>query len=104
MPLVKVAAPGDVPPGTGTVVEANGRTIALFNIGGTFYALDNKCTHVGGPLGEGRVEGNIVTCPWHGSKFDITTGAIVGPPARRPVGSHPASVKSGAIMVEIPEA
>lgn len=104
MPVVKVAAVGDIAPGTGTVVEAVGKTVALFNLDGTFYALDNKCTHVGGPLGEGKVDGTVVTCPWHGSKFDITTGAVVGPPARRPVTAYRVSVKSGAVMLEVPDA
>ncbi len=102
MPVVKVAAVGDIAPGTGMVVEAAGRTLALFNLNGTFYALDNKCTHVGGPLGEGDVAGNVVTCPWHGSKFDITTGAVVGPPARRPVAALRVSVKNNEVMVEMP--
>jgi nitrite reductase (NADH) small subunit len=75
-------------PGTGKVVQADGKLIALFNLNGTFYALDNRCTHVGGPLGQGRVEGGIVICPWHGSRFDITTGNVVGPPARRPVATY----------------
>lgn len=104
MPIVKVAARGDVTPGTGMVVEAAGRTLAIFNLNGTFYALDNTCTHVGGPLGEGKVAGNVVTCPWHGSKFDITTGAVVGPPARRPVAAYRVSVKNDEVMVEVPDA
>lgn len=104
MPVVKVAAVGDIAPGTGMVVEAAGRTLALFNLNGTFYALDNKCTHMGGPLGEGDVDGNVVTCPWHGSKFDITTGAVVGPPARRPVAALRVSIEKGEVMVEVPDA
>ncbi|MGH2398361.1 MAG: Rieske (2Fe-2S) protein [bacterium] len=103
MPGVKVAAVGDIAPGTGMVVEAAGKTFAVFNLNGSFYALDNTCTHVGGPLGEGKVDGMIVTCPWHGSKFDITTGALVGPPARRPVTAYPVSVKNGEVMLEVPD-
>ena len=74
VPLVKVAHVNDVIPGTAKVVQAGQTTCALFNLGGTFYATNNKCTHMGGPLGEGKVEGNVVTCPWHGSRFDIRTG------------------------------
>src|SRR5712692_8820368 len=80
MATVKVAEVSDVPVGTGKVVQAGGKTLALFNLGGTFYALDNRCTHMGGPLGEGAVETNQVTCPWHGSIFNITTGEVVGLP------------------------
>ena len=72
--FVKVAAVADVPPGTGRCVEASGKQIALFNVGGTFHAIDNTCVHRGGPLGEGELEGNIVTCPWHGWQYDVTTG------------------------------
>lgn len=102
MALVKVAEVGDVAPGTGKVVQAGGAALAVFNLGGTFYALNNSCTHVGGPLGEGEVEGNVVTCPWHGSRFDITNGQVLGPPARRPVASYPVRVSGGEVFVELP--
>ena len=72
--FVKVADVGDVAPGTGKCVQANGKEIALFNVGGTFYAIDNTCLHRGGPLGEGELEGTIVTCPWHGWQYDVRTG------------------------------
>ncbi len=102
MGLVKVAEVMQVPLGTAKVVQTGGKTLALFNVGGTFYAIDNSCTHVGGPLGEGRVEGGVVTCPWHGSRFDVTTGQVVGPPARRPVTSYPVRVQGTALYVELP--
>jgi nitrite reductase/ring-hydroxylating ferredoxin subunit len=72
--FVKVAAVGDVQPGTGKCVEVNGRQIALFNVDGTFHAIDNTCLHRGGPLAEGELEGTVVTCPWHGWQYDIVTG------------------------------
>jgi len=100
--MVKVAQVSDVPVGTGKVVQAGGKKLALFNLGGTFYALDNRCTHMGGPLGEGAVEANQVTCPWHGSIFNITTGEVVGPPARRPVATFPIRVERGEILVDLP--
>ncbi len=102
MALVKVGKVEDVLPGTGKVVEAGGLVLALFNLGGTFRALNNTCTHAGGPLGEGEVEGNVVTCPWHGSRFDITSGEVVGPPARRPVATYPVKVQGGEVFVELP--
>ena len=58
-------------------MEVNGIWIALFNVDGTFYAMDNSCPHAGGPLGEGKVNGGIVECPWHGWRFDIRTGTRV---------------------------
>ena len=102
MTLLKVGQIDDVMPGTGRVVKAGERALALFNLGGTFYAIDNKCTHVGGPLGEGAVDGKVVTCPWHGSRFDITTGEVLGPPARRPVASYPVRVQGREVLVDLP--
>jgi len=72
--FVRVSTVHDVPPGTGAVVEANGRRVALFNVDGAFYALDNTCLHRGGPVGEGDLDGVVVTCPWHGFQYDVTTG------------------------------
>lgn len=102
MATVKVAKVSDVSVGTGKVVQAGGKTLALFNVGGTFYALDNRCTHMGGPLGEGAVEANRVTCPWHGSIFNITTGEVVGPPARRPVATFLVHVEGNEVFVDLP--
>jgi nitrite reductase/ring-hydroxylating ferredoxin subunit len=70
----RLARASDLPPGTAKEVVAAERVIALFNAGGTFYALDGVCPHQGGPLGQGFLEGCIVTCPWHGWQFDVRTG------------------------------
>jgi nitrite reductase/ring-hydroxylating ferredoxin subunit len=72
----KVATTSDIAPGCGAVVEVNGRSIALFNVNGRFYALDNTCLHRGGPLGDGHVDVNNATvqCPWHGWLYSLTTG------------------------------
>lgn len=72
--FVRAASVGDVAPGTGKTVEVNGRQIALFNVDGRFYALGGECPHRGGPLGDGDLEGCVVTCPWHAWQFDVTTG------------------------------
>lgn len=71
IPVAKVA---DIKPGEGKTVTVGDREVALFNVSGTFYATDNTCPHRGGPLGEGTLEGNVVTCPWHGWQFDVATG------------------------------
>jgi nitrite reductase (NADH) small subunit len=70
----KVADTGDVPAGEGKAIEIDGKRIALFNVGGTFYAIDDECPHQGGPLSEGEVDGAIVTCPWHAWMYDVKTG------------------------------
>jgi len=71
---VTVAKVSDLAAGSGKVGEVNGQSVALFNVNGSFYAIDNTCRHRGGPLGEGSLEGTVVTCPWHLWEYDVTTG------------------------------
>ena len=97
---VRVAQVSDVPEGEARVVEAAGRSLALFNVGGTFYALDNDCAHRGGPLGEGDLEGRIVVCPWHAWRWDVTTGANGANPSLTAT-CYPVSVEAGAVFVEL---
>ena len=99
--LVRVATKTDIVPGAAMVVEVQGQKIALFNIGGTYYAIGDTCTHRGGPLSQGTVEGTTVTCPWHGAKYDVTTGAVLSPPAPRGVGSYKVIVEGNDIKVEV---
>jgi nitrite reductase (NADH) small subunit/3-phenylpropionate/trans-cinnamate dioxygenase ferredoxin subunit len=72
--FVTVATIDQIPPGTGRTVEVHGVWIALFNVDGTFYAVDNTCPHAGGPIGEGHLTGEVVECPWHGWTFNVRTG------------------------------
>ena len=83
------------------LVEVDGHKIALFRVDGAFYALSDTCTHRGGPLSEGDVEGAEVTCPWHGAKFDISTGAVRGAPAREGVKSYPVRVTGADVEIEV---
>ena len=71
---ITVARVEDVPPGTVVAVEAGGQPIALANAGGEFRAVQGECLHLQGPLGEGRLEGAVLTCPWHGWQYDVRTG------------------------------
>ena len=80
---VRVAGTDEVKPGHGIVAEVNGKILAVFNVDGNFHVIDNTCTHRGGPLGEGDVEGSVVTCPWHGWQFDVRTGACVNNPSSK---------------------
>jgi nitrite reductase (NADH) small subunit len=98
--FVKVAAVGDVPPGTGKCVEANGKQIALFNVGGAFHAIDNTCLHRGGPLGEGELEDKIVTCPWHGWQYDVTSGVNTMDESQR-VDRYETKVEGDAVLVAV---
>lgn len=79
--LVKVAKAAELAPGQGKTVEASGREIGLFNVDGTFYAVDNTCKHRGGSLGEGELDGPVVTCPLHAWTYDVTTGECFDDPA-----------------------
>jgi NAD(P)H-dependent nitrite reductase small subunit len=81
--FIRVASTDDVKPGNGMVVEMNDKALALFNIDGTIYAIDNTCVHRGGPLGEGDLEGDTVSCPWHGWQYNVKTGACVNNPAAK---------------------
>jgi nitrite reductase (NADH) small subunit len=99
--FVKVARTGEIAPGQGKAVETGGKRIAIFKIDGKFYAIDDTCTHRGGPLSEGMVVGTEVTCPWHGAVFDVTSGAVLGAPAPRDVASYPVRIEGEDIEVEI---
>jgi nitrite reductase (NADH) small subunit/3-phenylpropionate/trans-cinnamate dioxygenase ferredoxin subunit len=98
--FIKVATTNELAPGQAKKVEVNGKTIALFNLGGSYHAIDDTCTHRGGPLSEGQVQGDVVTCPWHGAKFKVTSGEVLGPPARAGVSSYPTRITGSDIEVE----
>ena len=99
--IIKVARASDLASGSGTTVEAEGQRIALFNVHGIFYAIDDTCPHRGGPLGEGELRGAVVTCPWHGATFDVQTGDVTGPPARAGVRSVRVRVDGSDVLVEM---
>jgi len=99
--FIKVATTGEIAPGQAKLVEVGGSEIALFNVGGSFHAIDNTCTHVGGPLCEGEIDGVEVTCPWHGAVFDVTTGRVLGPPAAESVTRYNVRVNGSDLEVEV---
>ena len=98
----KVAELKDVSPGKSACVLFGGDKVALFNVNGAVYALGNTCSHRGGPLSEGAVEENTVTCPWHGASFDLKTGAALGPPAMQGVRCYRVEVKGTDILLSAP--
>lgn len=98
---VRVAAVGDIPAGEGRVVDVNGFPLALFNVEGRYYAIDNLCPHRDGPLGEGDLDGTVVRCPWHGWRWDVTTGANVNSPAVK-VACFTVVVEDSEIFVALP--
>jgi len=98
----KIAEVSDVPKGTTKIAKVGGVELFVANVEGSFYALPNKCTHVGGPLGRGKLTGNVIQCPWHGSKFDVNTGAVLGGPAQTPEPTFEVKVEGSSIWVKIP--
>jgi 3-phenylpropionate/trans-cinnamate dioxygenase ferredoxin subunit len=101
MALETVAKVSDTPPGTISVHEAGGVRIALCNVNGRFYAIDDVCTHDGGPLDQGELDGEQVECPRHGAKFDVTTGRATVLPAVRPVKTYRVEVDGDYVKVEM---
>ena len=99
--FVKVANRSEIEPGQARLVEVMGKQLALFNVGGQFCALDNNCTHRGGPLADGELSGYEVTCPFHGARFDVRTGAVLGPPAEAAVACYSVRVTGDDVEVEV---
>ena len=97
---VTVAKADELQPGQGMVAEVAGKEIALFNVGGTVYALNNTCVHRGGPLGEGDLDGEVVSCPWHNWEYNVTTGACLTNPSAC-VATFPVVVEGNEIKVEL---
>jgi len=100
MALERAAKVSEIPPGSIKELQVAGRPVALANIGGTFYAIDNTCLHRGGPLGQGQLEGSVVTCPWHGWQFDVTTGKAVMDPTAG-VGCFRTEVQGDEVFLEL---
>lgn len=96
---IDVAAPADFPPGTCRTVDAAGALIAVFNIDGTYHAIEDRCTHDDGTLSQGKVEGCEIICPRHQARFSLLTGAALCPPAYEPVATFPVRVEEGMVQV-----
>lgn len=97
--FVKVAESREIGPSSMKAVEVDGEKVCVINAEGNYYAIGNVCTHVGGPLDEGTLEGFEVECPWHGSKFDIRTGEPTKPPATRAVPKYEVKIDGNNILV-----
>ena len=96
---VTVCAVDELTPGTHRVVDVDGAQVAVFNIEGQFYAIEDVCTHDGGILTGGPIEGDEIVCPRHGARFCIRTGAALTPPAFEATASFPVRVEQGALQV-----
>lgn len=95
-----VASVDELTAGSCRVVEVDGTNVAVFNLGGEYYAIEDACPHDGGELARGRVEGEEIICPRHGARFSIRTGAVLGPPAYEDLRIFPVRVAQGRVQVE----
>jgi nitrite reductase/ring-hydroxylating ferredoxin subunit len=100
MAFVRAVAASEIPVGTIKEVNVAGTAVALANIGGDYHAINNTCLHRGGPLGEGMLEGKIVTCPWHGWQFDVTSGKSVQNPTAG-VACYKTELRAGEVFVDL---
>jgi nitrite reductase/ring-hydroxylating ferredoxin subunit len=99
--FVKVTEAAAVAEGELAAFDVRGARVAIANVGGTLHAFGDTCTHLQCSLAEGRLDGIVVTCPCHGSQFDVTTGEVVRGPAQEPVRSYASRVEDNAVRVEI---
>ena len=97
--FVRVASTGEIPKGEMRKVTMAGQQILIANVNGKFYAIGSVCTHMGGPLAEGILEGHEVECPWHGSRFDVTNGQVKHGPAARPEPAFELKIEGNNILL-----
>ena len=96
-----VAEASGLKPGTMQQVRVDGKSILLANVEGTIHALSNYCTHSKCYLHNGKLKGTVVTCPCHFAEFDVTTGAVLSPPAKEPLLKYPVRVEGDGIVIAI---
>jgi 3-phenylpropionate/trans-cinnamate dioxygenase ferredoxin subunit len=99
--FVKVAEAKDVPPGERVIAEIDGLFVAVFNVGGQYYCIEDVCTHDGGPVAEGELDGYEIECPRHGARFDIRDGRVLSFPAITPITWYEVKVEGDAILVNV---
>ena len=98
--FVQAAKVGELAPGTMKLVEVEHRDIVLINIEGNFYALDNECPHAGCDLADGDLDGTLLECDCHGSRFNVMTGAVQNPPADSPVKTYAVRIEGDNVLVD----
>jgi nitrite reductase (NADH) small subunit len=101
MAFVKIAKVSEIAPGTIREVQLDGKTVAVANIAGKFHGINNACMHRGGPLGQGPLEGSVVTCPWHAWQYDVTTGKGVQNNTAA-VDCYPVEQRGDELFIDLP--
>ena len=100
--FIKVAETSEIPVGRVKVVVVGDKRIALCNVDGEFFAIDDLCTHDGGSLDQGELEGDVIECPRHGARFNVRTGKVLALPAVKPLNTYPLRVEGSEIQVAVP--
>jgi nitrite reductase/ring-hydroxylating ferredoxin subunit len=101
--FVKVAELNDLEDGELMAVEVEGEPICLAKVEGSIYAFTDNCTHISGPLNEGELDDEVLTCPWHGAQFDVRTGRVLRGPARQDIQTYQVQVEGDAVLVRLPD-
>jgi len=101
--FITIAKTAEIPRGQARTFTLGDKRVAVCNVEGTFYAVDDMCTHDNGPLGSGFLDGHAIECPRHGAKFDVRTGAVLQLPAAAGIQTYPTRVENGEIQVQIGE-
>lgn len=101
--FIKVAQVDDLEDGELMAVEVDGEPVCLAKVDGEVYAFTDDCTHIGGPLNEGELDGDVLTCPWHGAQFNVRTGRVLRGPARQDIQTYAVRVDNQDIFVSIPD-
>jgi nitrite reductase/ring-hydroxylating ferredoxin subunit len=102
MGFLPVASLEELPPGSTKLVEVEGRDIVLVNCDGRVYALDNRCPHQGGPLNKGTLDGDTLVCPWHGWRWDASTGRARWPSVEWRVSRLPVKIEDSTVFLRLP--
>ena len=98
---IELCSTDDVAPGAAVKVDTEGLELAVFNVDGEFYVMDDLCSHGPGSLSEGFIDGDVIECPFHNGQFDIKTGEVVSPPCMIPVKVYPVTVEGGVVSIEV---
>jgi len=98
---LRIGKASEIPPGKVMGFTVDGSKVLVSNLDGRFYAIGSVCTHIGGPLEKGTLEGRVITCPWHGSQFDITDGKVVSGPAARPEPVYKVTIEGAYLVLEV---
>ena len=98
---IDLCSAAEIAPGNTLRVEAEGLTLAVFNVAGEFYVTDDQCTHGPGSLSEGYLEGDVIECNFHNGQFNVRTGEVVAPPCMVPIKTYKTSVENGRVLIEV---